>query len=145
MSHASFVWKSWHWFLRVPWLLRNTSVTLISKLRPQIFRHFEQFEKHSYLMFWLNRAGAFCETWESGRGRSQTAMMRSLWLLAKGWRYSNQLKILTLSTRSSWTVWQTEMTLIYTDASPHAERVSYSYFWPLTLSSAAILNFMKNA
>ena len=53
ITRASFGQNSWHLFPHVPWLAGNASVTLTSNLRPQIFRHFEQFEKHLYLIFCL--------------------------------------------------------------------------------------------
>ena len=104
----------------------------------------------SFCHFWLNRAVTFCETREYGRGLCQEVTMRSPWSLAKGWRYGTRLKIkypilLTLNTRSSWTVWLSTMTLTYTDASPHAEQLLYSDFWPLMFRSAAILYYLINS
>ena len=62
---------------------------------------------------------------------------------AKWWRCRKPSKVRTLNRYSSCCVLGTAMKPVYTYASPHAEQLLPSNFWPLTFRSPTIWNYMK--
>ena len=64
---------------------------------------------------------------------------------AKWWRCRKPSKVRSLNRYSSCCVWGTAMKPVYTYASPHAEQLLPSNFWPLTFRSPTIRNNMKNS
>ena len=121
ITHALFDLQPWMRRMRL--LVPNNFRGLTFDLRPLDFSQFWIIISNFDSYFWWNRAVAFYETGQNGRGSCRTATEWNSQTLAKGWRYSTQLKIQTLNRYNSCPVWPTATKLRYTYASPHAEQL----------------------